>query len=85
LNRAVEWNFERFLVASGTQHQQMQLHNSAPVLTLQGWPTCSVSAAAWIAAGLGYVILEAIAAAGFQDYYSDAHNFISAAGASPVG
>jgi hypothetical membrane protein len=46
-----------------------------------------VSAAAlWITAGVGYLILEAIAAARFQQPYSYAHNYISELGEahSPV-
>jgi hypothetical membrane protein len=37
----------------------------------------SSAAALWIAAALGYLILEAVAAAGFRTRYSYAHNFIS--------
>ena len=43
------------------------------------------AAAVWIAAGLGYVILEAIAAAGFRNPYSYAHNFISDLGITSRG
>ena len=43
------------------------------------------AAAVWIAAGLGYVILEAIAAAGFRNHYSYAHNFISDLGITSRG
>src|ERR1700722_9157727 len=43
------------------------------------------AAAAWIAAGLGYMILEAVAAAGFRDHYSYAHNFISDLGITSRG
>jgi hypothetical membrane protein len=39
----------------------------------------------WIAAGLGYIILEAIAAAGFRYHYSYAHNFISDLGITSRG
>ena len=35
------------------------------------------AAAGWIGAGLGYVTLEAIAAASFRGHYSYTHNFIS--------
>ncbi len=42
-------------------------------------------AAVWIAAGLVYVILEAIAAAGFRDRYSYADNFISDLGVTSRG
>jgi hypothetical membrane protein len=35
------------------------------------------AAAAWIVAGLGYLTLEALAAAGFREHYSYAHDFIS--------
>jgi hypothetical membrane protein len=35
------------------------------------------ASAVWIAAGLGYLTLEAIAAANFRQHYSYAHNFIS--------
>jgi hypothetical membrane protein len=43
------------------------------------------AAAVWIAAGLGYVILEAIAATGFRNHYSYAHNFISDLGITSRG
>jgi hypothetical membrane protein len=43
------------------------------------------AAAVWIAAGLGYLILEAIAAAGFRPNYSYAHNFISDLGVTSRG
>jgi hypothetical membrane protein len=43
------------------------------------------AAAMWIAAGLGYMILEAIAAAGFRQHYSYAHNFISDLGVTSRG
>jgi hypothetical membrane protein len=43
------------------------------------------AAAAWIAAGVGYVILEAIAAAGFRHHYSYAHNYISDLGVTSRG
>jgi hypothetical membrane protein len=43
------------------------------------------AAAVWIAAGLGYVILEAIAAAGFRNQYSYAHNLISDLGITSRG
>jgi hypothetical membrane protein len=35
------------------------------------------AAAVWIAAGVGYLTLEATAAAGFRSHYSYAHDFIS--------
>lgn len=39
---------------------------------------CAASAAAaWLVAALGYLMLEAIAAAGFRPHYSYAHDFIS--------
>lgn len=39
---------------------------------------CAVGAAVlWIGAGGGYLVLEAIAAAGFRPHYSYAHNYIS--------
>jgi hypothetical membrane protein len=40
------------------------------------------AAAAWIAAGIGYLTLEAIAASGFRGHYSYAHNAISDLGVS---
>lgn len=43
------------------------------------------AAAVWIAAGLGYIILEAIAAAGFRYHYSYAHNVISDLGVTSRG
>lgn len=43
------------------------------------------AASVWIAAGLGYLILEAIAAAGFRPHYSYAHNFISDLGVTSGG
>jgi hypothetical membrane protein len=43
------------------------------------------AAAVWLAAGLGYVILEAISAAGFRNHYSYAHNFISDLGITSSG
>jgi hypothetical membrane protein len=43
------------------------------------------AAAVWIAAGLSYLILEAIAAAGFRPNYSYAHNFISDLGVTSRG
>ena len=39
----------------------------------------------WISAGLGYVALEAIAAAGFRPPYSYTHNFISDLGVTSRG
>jgi hypothetical membrane protein len=42
-------------------------------------------AVAWIAAGLCYLILEAIAAAGFRPDYSYTHNFISDLGVTSRG
>jgi hypothetical membrane protein len=38
------------------------------------------AAVVWIAAGVGYLVLEAITAAGFRTHYSYAHNFISELG-----
>ena len=47
---------------------------------------CAASAAGvWIAAGLGYLTLEAIAATGFRHQYSYAHNFISDLGVTSRG
>jgi hypothetical protein len=43
------------------------------------------AAGVWIAAGLGYLILEATAAAGFRHHYSYAHNFISDLGVTSGG
>src|ERR1700759_4861673 len=43
------------------------------------------AAAVWIAAGLGYLILEAIAAVAFRHHYSYAHNFISDLGVTSRG
>ncbi len=43
------------------------------------------AAAVWIAAGLGYIILEAIAAARFRYHYSYAHDFISDLGITSRG
>lgn len=43
------------------------------------------AAAVWIAAGLGYILLEAIAAAGFRHHYSYAHNLISDLGVTSRG
>jgi hypothetical membrane protein len=43
------------------------------------------AAAVWIGAGLGYVTLEAIAAAGFRHHYSYTHNFISDLGVTSRG
>lgn len=47
--------------------------------------SAAIAAAAWIAAGLGYLILEAVAAAGFRHHYSYAHNFISDLGVTSRG
>ena len=43
------------------------------------------AAAVWITAGLGYLILEAIAAVAFRHHYSYAHNFISDLGVTSRG
>ena len=43
------------------------------------------AAVVWIVAGLGYLILEAIAAVGFRPHYSYAHNFISDLGVTYGG
>jgi hypothetical membrane protein len=43
------------------------------------------AAAAWMAAGLAYLVLEAIAAMGFRQNYSYARNFISDLGVSARG
>jgi len=47
---------------------------------------CAVSAAVlWITAGVGYLILEAIAAASFRPPYSYAYNYISDLGVTCGG
>lgn len=46
------------------------------------WFTAS-GAALWITAAFGYLLLEAIAAAGFQPSYSYAHDYISDLGVTP--
>jgi hypothetical membrane protein len=43
------------------------------------------AAALWITAGLGYLVLEAVAAIGFRDHYSYAHDFISDLGITSRG
>jgi hypothetical membrane protein len=43
------------------------------------------AAALWLAAGVGYLMLEAIAAAGFRDHYSYSHNYISDLGVTSRG
>lgn len=43
------------------------------------------AAAVWIAAGVGYVVLEAVAAAGFRPRYSYANNYISDLGVTSRG
>lgn len=56
------------------------------ISTQNGRRLCAASAAAlWIVAGIGYVILEAIAASGFRHHYSYAHNFISDLGVTRPG